>query len=94
MPPISCSVSSSPVRVGFISTFSIMMSEPGTISAATSGKPAEDGSPGTAMIWPVSLPWPSMRMWRTPSLVGLDRRDWRRTPSASFRCGRASSPAR
>ena len=37
------------MRVGFISTFSIMMSEPGTISAATSGKPAEDGSPGTAM---------------------------------------------
>ena len=57
-----------PVRVGFISTFSMVMSEPGTISAATSGKPAEDGSPGTAMIWPVSLPWPSMRMWRTPSL--------------------------
>ena len=54
------------MRVGFISTFSMMMSEPGTISAATSGKPAEDGSPGTAMVWPVSLPWPSMKMWRTP----------------------------
>ena len=67
MPPISCSVSSSPVRVGFISTFSMVMSEPGTISAATSGKPADDGSPGTAMVWPVSLPWPSMLICRTPS---------------------------
>jgi hypothetical protein len=54
------------VRVGFISTFSMVTSEPGTMSAATSGKPAEDGSPGTAMVWPVSLPWPSMKMWRTP----------------------------
>jgi hypothetical protein len=45
-----------PVRVGFISTFSMVTSEPGTMSAATSGKPAEDGSPGTAITWPVSLP--------------------------------------
>ena len=67
LPPISCSVSSRPVRVGFISTFSIRMSEPGTISPATSGKPADDGSPGTAIVWPLSLPWPSMRMCLTPS---------------------------
>ena len=50
MAPISFSVTISPVRVGFISTFSMTMSEPGTIRAATSGKPAEDGSPGTAIV--------------------------------------------
>ena len=45
MPPISCSVSSSPVRVGFISTFSMVMSEPGTMSA---GDQREAGRGGVA----------------------------------------------
>ena len=55
------------MRVGFISTFSIVMSDPGVISAATSGKAAEEGSPGTAMVWRVSVPWPVTRMMRAPS---------------------------
>ena len=62
------------IRVGFISTFSITMSDPGTTNAATSAKAAEEGSPGTAMVRPVSLPWPSMKMWRTPcSSVSTER---------------------
>ncbi len=65
--PISCSVRIRPVRVGFISTLRMVTSEPGTRSAATSGKAVEDGSPGTSITWPVSLPRPSRRIVRTPS---------------------------
>ena len=46
--PISRSVVNSPVRSGLVITPSSTMSEPGTISAATIGKAAEDGSAGTA----------------------------------------------
>ncbi|MDT4837889.1 hypothetical protein FQZ97_716320 [compost metagenome] len=66
--PISCNVRIRPVRVGFMSTLRMVTSEPSTSSAATSGKAVEDGSPGTSMVWPVSLPCPVMRIWRTPSL--------------------------
>ena len=45
--PISRRVARSPVRSGFIITPSMTTSEPGTISAATSGNAAEDGSDGT-----------------------------------------------
>ncbi len=45
--PISCSVVNRPVRSGFIITPSKITSEPGTISAATIGKAADDGSAGT-----------------------------------------------
>ena len=48
-PPISISVSIRPVRVGLRSTFSTVTSEPSTISAATIGKAAELGSPGTTI---------------------------------------------
>ena len=65
--PISSRVVTRPVRVGFIRTFSTTMSEPGTISAATIGKAAEEGSPGTTIVRPVSFPWPCSLMCRTPS---------------------------
>ena len=45
--PISMSVVRSPVRSGFIITPSTTMSDPGTISAATIGKAADEGSAGT-----------------------------------------------
>ena len=63
-PPISISVSISPVRVGFSMMFSITMSEPGVMRAATMGKAAEDGSPGTSRACAFSSCWPSMVMWR------------------------------
>ena len=48
--PISCSVVSRPLRSGLVITPSITISEPSTISAATSGKAAEDGSAGTRTV--------------------------------------------
>ena len=66
-PPISCNVVMRPVRVGFMSTFWMVTSDPGTRRAATRGKAADDGSPGTAMVWPFRTPRPSMWMWRAPS---------------------------
>ena len=45
--PFPAASSRSPVRSGFIIMPSMTMSEPGTISAATSGKAAEEGSAGT-----------------------------------------------
>ena len=47
LPPISSRVVMRPVRVGFISTLGRVTSLSGTISAATMGKAAEDGSEGT-----------------------------------------------
>ena len=44
------------------------MREPGTKSAATSGKEAEDGSPGTLIGAAFNSGWPSRRMTR-PSEV-------------------------
>ena len=43
----------SPARVGLSPTFSIVTSLPGTTSAATAGKAAEEGSPGCAGVNPV-----------------------------------------
>ena len=45
--PISRSVAISPVRSGLVMTSVRITSEPGTISAATIGNAAEDGSAGT-----------------------------------------------
>ena len=45
--PISRSVASSPERSGFVITPSTTTSDPGTMSAATMGNAAEDGSAGT-----------------------------------------------
>ena len=45
--PISMSESSRPTRRGFIISPSMVTSDPGTISAATSAKAAEEGSAGT-----------------------------------------------
>ena len=52
----------SPMRSGFIITPSIVTSEPGTISAATSGKAAEDGSAGTTTSVPRSVGCPVSAM--------------------------------
>ena len=48
--PISFSVVRSPVLSGFIITPSTTMSDPGTISAATMGNAADEGSPGTTTV--------------------------------------------
>ena len=53
-PPISCKVVIRPVRVGFNMMFSMVMSEPLVISAATMGKAADEGSPGMAMCCAVN----------------------------------------
>ena len=45
--PISRRVSNRPARSGLSSTPSTVTAEPGVIRAATSGKAADDGSPGT-----------------------------------------------
>ena len=65
-PPISISVVMRPVRCSLSSTFSTVTSEPGVISAATIGKAAEDGSPGTSMAWAFSSGRPLRRMMRAP----------------------------
>ena len=51
------------MRKGLSSMPSTVTSEPGVIRAATSGKAAEDGSPGTLTRVPVS-DWPPGRMMR------------------------------
>ena len=48
--PISRRVSSSPILAGLTPTLGITRSEPGTMSAATSGKAAALGSPGTVSV--------------------------------------------
>ncbi len=50
--PISRKVSMKPERVGFISTLSTTMSEPGEIKAAAIMNAAELGSPGTEIAAP------------------------------------------
>ncbi len=50
-PPISRSRSINPARVVFRPIFSMAIFEPGTSSAATMGKAADEGSPGTVMAW-------------------------------------------
>ena len=82
--PISRRHSSRPVRSGLSPTPSIVTSEPGTISAATSGKAAEDGSPGTTIGAAASSGWPSTVMRRPPPSLGLGR-DRARRNGASMR---------
>ena len=60
-----------PVRVSFSITFSIEMSEPSVMRAATITKAAELGSPGTSMVWALSSRWPVIAIWRPSSLVSL-----------------------
>ncbi len=67
--PISASVVSRPVRSGFIITPSRITSEPGTISAATSGNAAEDGSAGTTIGAGASSGWPVSVMRRPPAPI-------------------------
>ena len=62
--PSPCSVVSRPVRSGLIITPSRISSEPGTISAATSGNAADDGSAGTTTGAASSSGWPSSVMRR------------------------------
>ena len=52
LPPISRTVSTKPLLVGFISTPSMVMSEPSVINPAAMRKAAELGSPGTAIAVP------------------------------------------
>ena len=56
--PISRSVVNRPVRSGFVITSVSTMSEPATISAATIGNAADDGSAGTMTPAPCSSGWP------------------------------------
>ena len=92
--PSRAGSSKRPVRSGFSSTPSTVTSEPGVISAATSGKAADDGSPGTADRARRSARWPPARRMRRPSARVLDLDLARRRPAASARCGRGSAPAR
>ena len=55
------------MRSGLIPTPSTVTSDPGTISAATSGKAAEDGSPGTMIGAAVISGKPSTVTRRPPS---------------------------
>ncbi len=64
--PISFKVSNSPARSGLSSTPSTVTSDPGVISAATRGKAADEGSPGTRMEAARRRWAPAMRM-RRPS---------------------------
>ena len=70
------------------------MSEPGTISAATSGNAAEDGSAGTTTGAASSSGWPSSVMRRPCSPSAARRRFRAEMLAASSRCGRASPPSR
>ena len=61
----------SPVRSGLVITSVSTMSEPSTISAATIGNAADDGSAGTTTSAPCSSGWPVsaiLRPW-LPSRV-------------------------
>ena len=69
--PISRSVVNRPVRSGLVMTSENTTSEPSTISAATIGNAADDGSAGTTTSAPCSSGWPVsaiLRPW-LPSLV-------------------------
>src|SRR5712692_5786920 len=62
--PISRRVVISPVRNGLVMTSGRSMSEPGTSSAATIGKAADDGSAGTATFLGASSGWPTSEILR------------------------------
>ncbi len=92
--PISRSVVISPVRSGFRPTFSTTTREPGTSSAATIGKAAEDGSPGTSTGAATSSGWPSSRITRPCSGVSCTETvapKWRSMFSVWSRVGSRST---
>ena len=64
--PISLSVSKSPVRKGLSPTPGKSIAEPPVIRAATRGKAADEGSPGTLTWRAVNSGWPVRRMRRPP----------------------------
>jgi len=64
--PIILSAVSKPVRVGLSPTLPIMISDPGTIDAATMKKAAEEGSPGTVTSIGLSSASPWMAMTVSP----------------------------
>ncbi len=66
--PMLCNISMTPVRVGFIPTFSIRMSAFSAISPASMTKAADDRSPGTWMPQPRNTCPPSMDI-RLPAVV-------------------------
>ena len=67
------------MRVRFWLTPGTKMSDPSTISAAQTGKAAEDGSRGTATVCGRSSGWP-VRVMTLPSAVRLDLQLARRSP--------------
>ena len=66
-PPISRSRSINPARVALRPTLPIVTRDPGTSSAATIGKAAEEGSPGTMICCGLSSASPTREMIRVPS---------------------------
>ena len=64
---MSRSTPNSAARVGLSPTFSITRSDPGTSSAATTKKAADEGSPGTSMVWGLSSASPTSWIVRVPS---------------------------
>ena len=62
--PIAISAANKPVRVGFMPTLAMMMSDPGTIDAATAQNAADEGSPGTTMSCARSSASPLSEMMR------------------------------
>ena len=74
--PISRKVVNRPVRSGLVMTSEKTMSEPSTISAATIGNAADDGSAGTTTSAPCSSGWPVSAILR-PWLPSFGRDDLR-----------------
>ena len=87
---MSARVVRSPLRSGLSITPSRITSEPGVISAATSGNAAEDGSAGTAIGCGDKFGLTGQRDAAAVRAVQVRRADRRRKAPASFRCGRAS----
>src|ERR1700733_831433 len=71
-PPISRSVVNSPARSGLVMTSEKIRSEPSTISAATIGNAAEDGSAGTPTFSPCSSGWPVSAILRPCRPSGVE----------------------
>ena len=68
--PIWARISKTPVRVGFIPTFSISSSESGTIQPATNQKAAELISPGTITDCPCNFAGPvTVTLWVWGSML-------------------------
>ena len=88
--PISRSVVIRPVRSGFIITPSNMTSEPGTISAATIGNAAEDGSAGTTTGAACKFGLAGQRDAAAMRAIAARRDLGAEMARACSRCGRAS----